>query len=96
MVGPLGPRLSATEGGRRDGKRVSLPLPAATHPKIYYSFALYFLGFFGYVYFNVTKGPVKSADLNGNAWEAVTKPICFEFRSIQFGEDRCVRKQARL
>ena len=55
MFGPLGPRLSATEGGRRDGKRVSLPLPAATHPKIYYGFALYFLGLFAYVYFNVTK-----------------------------------------
>ena len=96
MVGPLGPRLSTTEGGRQDGERVSLPLPAATHPKIYYGFALYFLGFFGYVYFNVTKGRAKSADLNGNAQEAVTKPICFELCSIQFSEDRCVRKQARL
>ena len=96
MVGPLGPRLSVMEGGRQDGKRVSLPLPAATQPKIYYGFALYFLGFFGYVYFNVAKGRVKSADLNGNAQEAVTKPICFWPCLIQIGEDCCVRKQARL
>ena len=96
MSGLVRPRLSATEGGRQDGKRVSLPLPAATHPKIYYGFALYFIGFFGYVYFNVTKGRVKRTDLNGNAREAVTKLICFEPRSKQVGEDRCVRKQARL
>ena len=92
----MGPRFSVTEGGRWDGKRVSLPLLAATHPKIYYCFDLYFLGFFGYVYFNVTKGRVKNADLNGNAREAVTKLICFEPRSIQISEDRRVRKQAHL
>ena len=92
MVGPLGPRLSAMEGGCRDDKPASLPLPAANPSRLYYSFDLYFLGFFGYVYFNVTKGRAKSADLNENAWKAVTKLICFELCSIQFGEDRCVRK----